>query len=206
MVSELMSHELGRRRKHFKVIACAQTSKELFERVSEHKPGVALIGSDLPGESNGGLKSLRGLRASGIPTRPIILVDGLVPELVVSAFANGARGVVSMRDPIAVLCKCIRSVQAGHIWADSDQLEWIVENLTARLPFQIVNAKGEPLMTRREEQIVRMIAEGLPNSEISSNLGVSPHTVKNHLFRIYEKLGVSNRVELLLYALSGREK
>jgi DNA-binding NarL/FixJ family response regulator len=199
-----MCHELGRRRRHFKVVACAHTSKELLERVSEHKPGVALISSDLPGESNGGLKALQGLRASGSPTRPVILVDSSVPELVVSAFATGARGVICMREPIAVLCKCIQSVQAGRIWADSDQLEWIVENLMARLPFQVVNAKGEPLLTKREEQIVRMIAEGLPNNEISSNLEMSPHTVKNHLFRIYEKLGISNRVELLLYTLSGR--
>jgi DNA-binding NarL/FixJ family response regulator len=61
-------------------------------------------------------------------------------------------------------------------------------------------------LTQREEQIVRMVSEGFPNSEVSSEPGVSPHTVKNTLFRIYEKLGVSNGVELLLSALSSREK
>jgi DNA-binding NarL/FixJ family response regulator len=133
------------------------------------------------------------------------LVDRSEPEVVINAFATGARGVVCLSEPIAELCKCIRSVKGGHVWADSDQLDWIVETLVARKPIRVVNAKGVPLLTKREEQIVRMIAEGLPNREISSELGVSPHTVKNHLFRIYEKLGVSNRAELLLYALSNRD-
>jgi DNA-binding CsgD family transcriptional regulator len=69
----------------------------------------------------------------------------------------------------------------------------------------VVSAKGIPLLTGREEQIVNMVIEGLPNHEIAVKLGVSIHTVKNHLFRVYEKLGVSNRVELVLYAQSSRE-
>jgi DNA-binding CsgD family transcriptional regulator len=69
----------------------------------------------------------------------------------------------------------------------------------------MVSAKGSPLLTEREEQIVRMIVEGLPNREISKTLGLSPHTVKNHLFRIYNKLGISTRAELMLYALASRD-
>jgi len=103
------------------------------------------------------------------------------------------------------LCKCLRSVHAGQISADGTQLQWICENLREREPARIVSAKGIPLLTKREGQIVHMVAEGLPNPEISSKLSVSEHTVKNHLFRIYEKLGISNRVELVLYALSRRE-
>jgi DNA-binding CsgD family transcriptional regulator len=66
----------------------------------------------------------------------------------------------------------------------------------------VISAKGIPLLTGREEQIVSMVIEGLPSQEIAVKLGVSAHTVKNHLFRVYEKLGVSNRVELVLYAQS----
>jgi DNA-binding CsgD family transcriptional regulator len=96
-------------------------------------------------------------------------------------------------------------VHDGQIWADSSQLRWICETLGERDPARIVNAKGIPLLTKREEEIAHMVAEGLPNHEISSQLGLSPHTVKNHLFRIYEKLGISNRVELVLYALSSHD-
>ena len=70
----------------------------------------------------------------------------------------------------------------------------------------MVSAKGIPLLTRREEQVVNMVVEGLSNHEIAGKLGVSAHTVKNHLFRIYEKLGISNRMELNLYATGSRER
>jgi DNA-binding NarL/FixJ family response regulator len=69
----------------------------------------------------------------------------------------------------------------------------------------VVSAKGLSLLTQREEQIVNMVIQGLPNREIAVKLDVSMHTVKNHLFRVYEKLGVSNRVELVLYAQSSRQ-
>jgi DNA-binding CsgD family transcriptional regulator len=81
----------------------------------------------------------------------------------------------------------------------------VVRALGEREPARIFNAKGIPLLTKREEQVVGMVTDGLPSSEISKKLGVSAHTVKNHLFHIFNKLGVSNRAELLLYALSNRD-
>ena len=84
----------------------------------------------------------------------------------------------------------------------NQELHWVLKALMDRHPVRVVSALGNPLLTQRQEQIVRMVVEGLPNGEISSKLHVSPHTVKNHLFRIYEKLGVSSRVELILYAMS----
>ena len=70
----------------------------------------------------------------------------------------------------------------------------------------MVSAKGLSLLTPREGQIVKMIVDGLPSHEIAAKLGVSAHTVKNHLFHIYEKLGISNRAELGLYAQSSRDR
>jgi DNA-binding NarL/FixJ family response regulator len=70
----------------------------------------------------------------------------------------------------------------------------------------MVSAKGVPLLSRREKQVATMVVEGLTNLEIAGKLGVSAHTVKNHLFHIYEKLGISNRIELNLYATASRER
>jgi DNA-binding NarL/FixJ family response regulator len=70
----------------------------------------------------------------------------------------------------------------------------------------VVSAIGIALLTPREEQVVSIMVEGLTNDEIAAKLGVSAHTVKNHLFRIYEKLGISSRMELNLYATSSRER
>ena len=67
---------------------------------------------------------------------------------------------------------------------------------------RLVNAKGATLLSKREEEVVRQVAEGLSNHDIAQQLHLSDHTVKNHLFHIFEKLGISNRVELVLYAVS----
>ena len=80
----------------------------------------------------------------------------------------------------------------------------MVEALATAQPLPIANSKGERLLTDREEQIVALVAEGLTNRDIAEHLGLSEHTIKNYLFRIFDKLGVSTRVELILYAVSHR--
>jgi DNA-binding NarL/FixJ family response regulator len=203
--TELLCAALKQQRKHFDVVGSAFSSKELLKQVAEHQPQVTLVSADLQDGPTAGLKALRELHASKSGTRPVVLLDSPDLEKVVTAFSAGARGVVYKTSSLRELCKCLRSVHAGQIWADSTQLQWICKTLGEREPVRIVSAKGIPLLTKREAQIAHMVAEGLPNLEISSKLGVSPHTVKNHLFRIYEKLGISNRVELVLYALSSRD-
>ena len=205
MASEALSAALKRHRKHFDVVATVFSSKELLKQVAEHQPQVTIVSVDLQDGLTAGLKALRELHASKSGTRPVVLLDSPDLEKVVTAFSAGARGVFCTTSSLRVLCKCLQCVYAGQIWADSTQLNWICETLREREPARIVSAKGIPLLTEREEQIAHMVAEGLSNLEISSKLGVTAHTVKNNLFRIYEKIGISNRVELVLYALSRRE-
>jgi DNA-binding NarL/FixJ family response regulator len=205
MESELVSRALTARRRQFTVLACVLTAEELLKKVAEHRPEVTVISSCLQGDATAGLKVLRTLCASGMITHPIMLVDYSDSKLVTDAFAAGAKGVVCRDEPFESLCKCIQRVHAGQVWANSQQLHWILKSLAVREPIHVVSALGVPLLTRREEQIVQMVVECLPSGEIASKLGVSAHTVKNHLFRIYEKLGVSSRSELILYALSSRD-
>jgi DNA-binding NarL/FixJ family response regulator len=205
MASELLSAALNQHRKHFQVVAKVSSSKELLKQVAEHHPQVVLINVGLEDGPTSGLRALRELRACNGATRAVMLLDSPDPGKVIDAFSAGARGVVCETSSLRLLCKCLRCVHAGQTWADSTQMQWVCEALAEREPARIVSAKGIPLLTKREEQIVYLVAEGLPNLEISAKLGVSEHTVKNHLFRIYEKLGISNRVELVLYALSKRD-
>jgi DNA-binding NarL/FixJ family response regulator len=193
------------RRKDIKVVGSAHSREELLKQVAEHQPDVALISASLEGQPTGGLQALSELRLMRSPTLPIILIDRVDHEQVLEAFSHGARGVVCRTQSFDVLCKSIRSVYAGQVWADSVELQWVVQALGEREPARIVSAKGIPLLTRREEQVVGMVTEGLPNIEISKKLGTSAHTIKNHLFHIFNKLGVSTRAELLLYALSSRD-
>ena len=174
------------------MVGCVHALEDLLKQASELRPDVAVISAFLDGDPDGGLKAVRRLRVSGITTRAVVLLDCSDAKQAFEAFSAGAKGVVCRTDAFEALCKGIQCVHAGQIWADTSQLQWIFETLRDREPARIVSAKGIPLLTKREEQIAQMVAEGLPNQEISSNLGVSLHTVKNHLFRIYAKLGISN--------------
>lgn len=205
MAAQLLCRALKGQRRQFVVVGCVDTANELLKQVVEHHPDVAVIGSFLQDDPKGGLKVVRALRISGSITRPIVLLDCSESEQVIDAFSAGAKGVVCQTDPFELLCKCIRCVHDGQIWAKSRELQWVLKTFVDREPVRVVSAKGLSLLTQREEQIVNMAIEGLPNREIAVKLDVSMHTVRNHLFRIYEKLGVSNRVELLLYAQSSRE-
>jgi DNA-binding NarL/FixJ family response regulator len=205
LAAQLLCGALKQKRSQFVLMGCGHTVKELLAQVVEHHPDVALVSSVLEGDPRGGLEVVRALRNFGSTTRSIMVPDYSDSELVVEAFSAGAQGVVCQTEPLEVLCKCIRCVHAGQIWANSRELQWVMKTLGNREPVRVVSAKGLSLLTQRQEQIVNMVLEGLPNREIAEKLDLSAHTVKNHLFRIYEKLGISNRTELILYAQSSRQ-
>ena len=131
-----------------------------------------------------------------------MLLDSSEKEHVLNAFTGGARGVFCRDQRFEVLRKAIKGVHAGQIWADSSQMELLVEALASSRPLRIVNTKGVPLLTERENEIAHLVATGFTNQEICSRFHIRLHTVKNYLFHIYEKLGISSRGELILYVLS----
>ncbi len=134
-------------------------------------------------------------------TRCILLVEASEPETVVNAFRAGAKGIFCRAGSFESLCKCIATVNKGQVWANSAELQFVLEVLARAAPLQRLNEQARAQLTKREEEVVGLVAQGLSNREISSTLNLSAHTVKNYLFRIFKKLGVSSRVELVLYAL-----
>jgi DNA-binding NarL/FixJ family response regulator len=92
-------------------------------------------------------------------------------------------------------------VHNGEVWASTQQLNYLLDSFCQVAGLRVVSACGEKLLTSREEQVVALVADGLSNRDVASELGLSEHTVKKYLFRIFEKLGISNRVELVLYAM-----
>ncbi len=99
------------------------------------------------------------------------------------------------------LFKCIQAVHQGQIWANSTQLCSVLNAFVNAAPLRLVNSQGRKLLTRREEDVVKLVVEGHTNREVADKLGLTEHTVSNYLFRIYDKLGMSSRVELVLYSL-----
>lgn len=202
MSCQLLCRALNRSSEKFRVINCSCDSRMLVEEIRSHHPDVAIISVNLQDGPAAGFKVLSELRSSGCPTRVIMLLDCSNREHVLNAFAGGAKGVFCRTEHFEALRKCIKRVHDGQIWADSSQMESLLEALASSRPLRIVNAKGVPLLTEREGEIAHLVATGFTNQEISSRFHLKLHTVKNHLFHIYEKLGISSRGELILYVLS----
>jgi DNA-binding NarL/FixJ family response regulator len=102
-----------------------------------------------------------------------------------------------------LLSKCIRTVHEGQIWADTRNLAFILEFLTELKPLRHIKpGGGMNRLTAREAEVVHLLADGLSTRDISHKLGLSEHTIRNYLCAIYDKLGVSGRVELALYAVA----
>jgi two-component system nitrate/nitrite response regulator NarL len=191
-----------RRDPQLEVISPPAQSRDLVAAVKLHRVNVVVLSSNLDEEPLRGFELLRELRASNPDMFAIMLLDSSKRETVLQAFRAGARGIFSRHDSVEVLSKCIRSVYEGQIWANSEQLSFAVEALAASPVVRAVDSNGLSLLSKRELDVVRSLAEGLTNREIAERLGLSQHTIKNYLFRVYDKLGVSSRLELLFMTLT----
>jgi len=167
---------------------------------------VALVSESLQDGPLTGFHILRELCTRFPKTRVIMLLKSAQQELVVDAFRAGAKGVFCRAEPVEILCKCISAVHQGQIWANSQQFQYILDALSCAAPLRIVNPQGRTLLTNREKDVVKLVAEGLSNRAIAQELGLTEHTISNYLFRIYEKLGISSRVELVLYSFSNQRQ
>jgi len=206
MACELIMGALNRY-EHFHVAASATTAQEVLEAVQSADLDVALIFATLAEGPLSGFGVLRQLRECSPEVRPVMLLDGSERHLAVDAFRAGARGVFCFsQSSFKSLCRCVEQVHAGQIWANSSELAEVMEAFSQLRPMRVVNADGMRLLTKREEDVVRLLAEGLQNRDIATELKLSEHTVKNYLFHIFDKLGVSSRVELVLYAASSSKR
>jgi DNA-binding NarL/FixJ family response regulator len=184
------------------VISSDSDSRELIATATTHRADILVISSNLDEESTRAFEILRELRQARPEIRAVVLLDSSKRELILDAFRAGARGIFSRHESIESLCKCIRRVQDGEIWASGLQMSVAVEALAATPAVRAVDSNGLELLSKREMEVVRSLAEGLTNREIAERLGLSQHTIKNYLFRVFDKLGVSSRVELLFMTLS----
>jgi two-component system nitrate/nitrite response regulator NarL len=184
------------------VISADSDSHSLIAAAAAHKADVLLLSSNLDEEPLRAFEVLRELRASHPQIRAVMLLDSSKREPILHAFRAGARGIFSRHESVDSLCKCVRSVHEGQIWASSQQMSFAVEALASSPTVRAVDAKGLDVLSKREMEVVRCVAEGLTNREIAERLALSQHTIKNYLFRVFDKLGVSGRVELLFMTLS----
>jgi DNA-binding NarL/FixJ family response regulator len=192
-----------RRHAEFHVTACRMDAASILQAVGAQVPSVALLSLSHPTSFTEAVMTLRRFHLSHPAIAKILLVESCDRQLVVAALRAGARGIFPITDAnLRLLCKCLLRVSEGQIWLSTEQLNYILDLVSEVPSLRVLNANGEPLLTPREEQVVALVAEGLGNRLIARELNLSEHTVKKYLFRIFEKLGISTRVELVLYAVN----
>lgn len=201
--SELMCSAL-RRHTRLRVSSCRAELSNCLHELRVARADVMLIADTVTGARER-YDMLRAIRSTHPHMSLILLLGKYDRNLVVNALRCGARGLFcSIDQPFKALRRCIEAVHQGQVWANNEQIRYLIDSLTApRMP--LVNAKGEGVLTVREEQVVNLVAEGMSNHDIAEQLSVKENTVKKSLLRIYDKVGVSNRVELVLYTITHRD-
>jgi two-component system, NarL family, nitrate/nitrite response regulator NarL len=205
MNSELIVGALKRSNSNFSVRALASNSSDAARELQESQPDVAVISAHLEDGPLSGFKILHELRAADSKIPAVMLFDTTDRDLVVDAFRGGARGVFCRGYSFNALPKCIRQVHMGQVWVNSLELEFLLDLVISLRPLKIQDKVGMARLTARERDVVRLVADGMRNQEIANKLNLSEHTVRNYLIRIFDKLGISSRVELVLYAVSNNE-
>jgi DNA-binding NarL/FixJ family response regulator len=204
--SRIHAHLLAealRRDTRLEVVGAACRSQEVLEAADRYQPvDIVVMSSQLDEEPLRGFEVLKKLRVACPEMRAIVLLDSSKKEVILEAFRAGARGVFHRHESLESLCKCVHCVHEGQIWANSEQMSFAVEALASAPTVRAVSASGMNLLSKRELEVVRSLAEGMTNREIAQRLGLSQHTIKNYLFRVFDKLGVSSRMELLFLTLN----
>jgi DNA-binding NarL/FixJ family response regulator len=192
-----------RRQGTFKVASCRAELSECLSLLEANPEDVLALADRFTNDRDRLDKLLRSVR-SGYPNLAIVLLlNHYDRELVVNSLRAGVRGLFCVASmPFKSLCRCITSVHQGQYWTNTEQMRYVIDALSMSPSVRVINSCGQGVLTPREEQTVNLVTEGMKNCEIATELKVKENTVKKSLLRIYDKLGISNRVELVLYALS----
>ena len=185
----------------FEVVGEARDGNDVLEIVKQAEPDVLLLDLRMPGMD--GLSVLQTLKSSGCRTRIIILTASEDKNEFVQAMKLGCSGIVLKQTATELLYKSIRKVNAGEIWLDSHTTAAVMRQFASPGRLSSSDRKGRERspLSQREREIVALVAQGFKNKEIAEKIFISEQTVKNHLHNIFDKLGVSDRLELALYAI-----
>jgi DNA-binding NarL/FixJ family response regulator len=182
------------------IVGEAANGNECIKMLGKLKPDILLLDLRMPEKD--GLGVLEEVNFDTLPTRVIVLTAAEDDRDVVRAMRLGARGVVLKQSASDLLLKSIRKVYDGEIWLDNRMTAEVIDAF--KKSAEGGQRREKPLLSDREKEIVQLVAQGFRNREIGEKLFISEQTVKNHLHNIFDKLGVSDRLELALYAIHHR--
>jgi len=187
--------QLFRLEPEFEVVARSTTAEAAVKALQEHRPDILVLDLVMPGHD--GMWVLRELSELNLPTRTVLLTAHVEENRLVEAIRLGVWGIVLKEMAPRMLMECVRKVYAGEKWLEQQSVTRAMERMQKR---ESEIDRLTRLLTPRELEIVRLASEGLRNKEIGERLSITEGTVKIHLHNIYEKLGVTGRSQLILYA------
>jgi DNA-binding NarL/FixJ family response regulator len=185
----------------FKVVGDAGNSKEALLVAAREQPDVILLDLDLGTES--GTDIISQLLATAKRAHVLALTGLRDPEVHRQAILRGAMGVVQKENASKVLLKAIQKIHSGEIWYDRSKLGGVLADILRGPEAKTDSAAASsPTLTQRESEIVALVSQGLKNKQIADKLFISHITVRHHLTSIFAKVGVSSRLELIVYAFN----
>jgi len=195
---QLLKEEPG-----FRVVGDAGGGKEALEMLIRLQPDIALLDLNLPQQS--GLEVLSRLAGANVKSRVLLLAEAMEAHQILEALRLGSRGIVFKSMSSQLLYKSIRMVMDGGYWVGRGVVSDLVNSLrTAEDPDRIPAKSSDYGLTHREFEILTTVVDGYTNKDIAEKFAISEQTVKHHLTNIFEKVGVSNRLELALRAVEQR--
>jgi DNA-binding NarL/FixJ family response regulator len=190
----------------FHVLGTADTPSSAADMIRDNKPDIVLLG--WTANSQGCQRVFSAIQDTKSMTRVIMLSDDQAKEDFVEAVRLGCCGIVPKRTSTELLLKSIRKVHAGEFWLDRVTTAEVIRKLAkkgsngANAPSARLGVRDQSgALSQREREIVVLVAQGFKNKEMAERMFISEQTVKNHLHNIFDKLGVSDRLELALYAI-----
>lgn len=183
----------------FQIVGYASDGAEAVALTRKLKPDVLLL--DLAMPRLPGLEALRSIASGSLPVRTILVTAAATRTDILTALRHGARGIVLKDVPPDVLFASIRAVMGGQYWIHGEAMSDLVAAVRESGPVASRSAARRFELTPRELEIVHGIVGGYANKEIAARLGVTEATIKHHLTSIFDKVGVSNRLELAMFAI-----
>jgi len=177
------------------LLASCTTAAETVQAVMKHQPDLLVIDINLPDRS--GLELINELKNSSLDVKIVILTTSMDEEQTIEALRFGVKGVVLKDMPSHLLVQCLQKVATGGLWMEKESIGHAFEKMLHR---EAGMRRLSTILTARETEVMRCVASGLSNQQIAQELIVREGTVKIHVHNIYRKLGISNRVDLTLYA------
>ncbi|MHB1021170.1 MAG: response regulator transcription factor [Acidobacteriaceae bacterium] len=180
-----------------RVVAQAETLENLQAALQRYPTDVVLIeGSLITGTTD----AIPELVRRSPEAKLIVQVVETDEANTVELYRRGVRGVIPRSISPDLLVKCIRKIAAGETWIDNQSVNWVIEAYRAQAN-TLTNPRVQPKLSEKELAIIGCITRGMRNKEIAYQIGTTEQVIKNYLRKIYDKLGVSDRLELALYCL-----